>query len=166
MYDYVIQLGFDKDTEAYIQNIKNTLKENHVMDKEKNWRPHITIDLYNCNNQEQFIAMVDKIIEKIKSSEIKFNNLNNFEEETLYIEPFNKTPLYEIKNIFDNQLSKYRLEKRINRIYKPHVTLCTNNDLTKAKLISEDKFKPFIGKILYLWIYNPQLLLVKEYHLD
>ena len=110
--------------------------------------------------------MIDEIIEKIKSFEIEFNNLNNFEEETLYIEPFNKTELYEIKTIFDSQLNKYRLEKRLKRTYKPHVTLCTNDDLTKAKLVLEDKFKPFIGKISYLWIYNPKVELIKEYYLD
>ncbi len=166
MYDYVLQLGFDKKTEDYIQNIKNTLKENNVIDKEKNWRPHITIDLYNCNSQGQFIGAIDKVMKEIKSCEIEFNNLNNFEEETLYIEPFNKKVLYEIKNIFDNQLGEYRLEKRINRVYKPHVTLCTNQDLTKAKRISKDIFRPFKGKISYLWIYNPKLMLVKEYRLD
>lgn len=149
-----------------ISKIKNTLKENNIMDKEKNWRPHITIDLYNCSNRDQFIEMIDEIIEKIKSFEIEFNNLNNFEEETLYIEPFNKTELYEIKTIFDSQLNKYRLEKRLKRTYKPHVTLCTNDDLTKAKLLLEDKFKPFIGKISYLWIYNPKVELIKEYYLD
>ena len=149
-----------------ISKIKNTLKENNIMDKEKNWRPHITIDLYNCSNRDQFIEMIDEIIEKIKSFEIEFNNLNNFDEETLYIEPFNKTELYEIKAIFDSQLNKYRLEKRLNRTYKPHVTLCTNDDLTKAKLISEDKFKPFIGKISYLWVYNPKVELIKEYRVN
>ncbi len=166
MYDYVLQLGFDKETENYIQNIKNTLKENNIVDKEKNWRPHITIDLYNCSDQKQFIEMIDEIIEKIKSFEIEFNNLNNFDEETLYIEPFNKTELYEIKTIFDSQLNKCRLEKRLNRTYKPHVTLCTNDDLTKAKLISEDKFKPFIGKVSYLWVYNPKVELIKEYRIN
>ena len=30
-------------------------------------------------------------------------------------------------------------------------TVITNDDLTKAKLVLEDKFKPFIGKISYLW---------------
>lgn len=166
MYDYVLQLGFDKKTEDYIQNIKNTLKENNVMDKEKNWRPHITIDLYNCNSPRQFIGKVDKVIKEIKSWEIEFNNLNNFDEETLYIEPFNKKVLYEIKNIFDNQLNEYRLEKRINRVYKPHVTLCTNEDITKASLISKDIFRPFKGKISYLWIYNSKLMLIKEYCLN
>ena len=59
MYDYIFQLGFNKETENYIQNIKNTLKENNIVDKEKSWRPHITIGLYNCSDYEQFIEMID-----------------------------------------------------------------------------------------------------------
>ena len=34
MYDYVLQYGFDKDTEQFIQNIQNYLKENKVKDEE------------------------------------------------------------------------------------------------------------------------------------
>lgn len=166
MYDYVLQLGFDRKTENYIQDIKNSLKENNVIDKEKKWRPHITIDLYTCNDEDVFINLVDEIIEKIKTFNIKFNNLNNFNEKTLYIEPFNKTKIYDIKSIFDSQLNKYRLESRINKVYKPHTTLCTNDDLSKAKIICNNKFKPFIGKISYLWIYNPKVELIKEYYLD
>lgn len=45
MYDYVLQYGFDKDTEQFIQSIKNYLKENKIKDEERNWLPHITIDL-------------------------------------------------------------------------------------------------------------------------
>lgn len=165
MYDYVLQLGFDKETEDFIQDIKNTLKENGVEDKEKNWRPHITVDLYNCDNKESFVKEVDEIIKEIRSFEIKFNNLNNFNEKTLYIEPFNKTELIDIKNTFDNRLNKYRLESRLSKIYKPHATLCTNEDLRKAKTISDDKFKAIVGKVSYLWIYNPKVELIKEYEL-
>ncbi len=88
--------------------------------RKKNWRPHITIDLYNCDN----------------------------------------------KDLFDISLSKFRLEKRKNRIYRPHITLCTNDDLNSAIKISEDMFKHFVGKVAYLWIYNPQVNLIKEYSLD
>ena len=166
MYDYVLQLGFDKQTEDFIQNIKNTLKEKNVIDKEKNWRPHITIDLYNCDNEKLFIKHVDRVINNIKMLNIEFNNLNNFDDKTLYIEPFNKNDLKKIKALFDISLSKFRLENRKNRIYKPHVTLCTNDDLSSAIKISEDMFKPFVGKVAYLWIYNPQVNLIKEYSLD
>lgn len=33
MYDYVLQYGFDKETQDYIQSIKNTLKSNNIEDK-------------------------------------------------------------------------------------------------------------------------------------
>ena len=36
MYDYVLQYGFDKETQDYIQSIKNILKSNNIEDKERN----------------------------------------------------------------------------------------------------------------------------------
>ena len=41
MYDYVLQYSFDKDTENFVQSIKNYLKENKIKDEERNWLPHI-----------------------------------------------------------------------------------------------------------------------------
>ena len=35
MYDYVLQYGFDKETQDYIQSIKNILKLNNVIDREE-----------------------------------------------------------------------------------------------------------------------------------
>ena len=55
MYDYVLQYGFDIESENNIQNIKKYLKNNNIKDKERKWRPHITIDLYDCTNQNEFI---------------------------------------------------------------------------------------------------------------
>ncbi len=165
MYDYVLQYGFDRNTQKTIQAIKECLKKNKVEDKERNWLPHITIDLYNCKNQEEFIKKLDKIIKEIENFEIVCKTLNNFDEETLYIEPYNKEKLIELKAIFDAELSKYRLETRIEREYKPHITLCTNNDLTKAKEIAKQMFKPFVAKIEYLWVYNRDMKLIKAYEL-
>lgn len=165
MYDYVLQYGFDTKTQNSIQEIKNCLKENSVKDRERNWLPHITIDLYNCKDEGKFIERIDKIIEKIKNFEIECKNLNNFDEETLYIEPYNKEKLMKLKSIFDKELTEYRLEKRRNREYRPHITLCTNDNLTKAKEISNVKFKSFIARIEYLWVYDYNMKLIKEYKL-
>lgn len=35
MYDYVLQLGFEKETEKHVDNMKNLLSENGILDKEK-----------------------------------------------------------------------------------------------------------------------------------
>lgn len=35
MYDYVLQYGFDKDTEQFIKSIQNYLKENFILLLEK-----------------------------------------------------------------------------------------------------------------------------------
>lgn len=166
MYDYVLQYGFDKVTQEYIQNIKNILKLNNVKDREKNWLPHITIDLYDCKNKNEFIEQLDNIVKTINSFNIEFRNLNNFDNETIYIEPYNKENLINLKSIFDEKLKPYMLERRLTRIYKPHVTLCTNNDLSIAYKIANENFSPFSGKIKYIWCYNPNMELQKGYILN
>lgn len=166
MYDYVLQYGFDKETQEHIQSIKNTLKSSNVEDKERNWLPHITIDLYDCKDKNEFIEKLDKIVKNISSFNIEFKNLNNFDEETLYIEPYNKDDLMNLKSIFDEELKTYRLEKRLKRIYSPHVTLCTNNDLSIAYKIANEEFSSFNGRIKYIWCYNQDMELLKEYILN
>lgn len=166
MYDYVLQYGFDKETQHYIQSIKNILKSNNVEDKERNWLPHITIDLYDCKNKNEFIEKLDKIVKKISSFNIEFRNLNNFDNETLYIEPYNKDNLMNLKSIFDEELESYRLEGRLKRIYRPHVTLCTNNDLSIAYKVADENFSSFKGLIKYIWCYNQNMELLKEYILN
>ena len=99
MYDYVLQYGFDKNTQNNIQEIKECLKERGVKDKERKWLPHITIDLYDCKGKEEFIQRLDQVVRKIKDFEIECKNLNNFNEETLYIEPHNKENIIETGKI-------------------------------------------------------------------
>lgn len=166
MYDYVLQYGFDKETQDYIQSIKNTLKLNNVVDKERNWLPHITIDLYDCKNKDEFIEKLNRIVKNISSFNIEFRNLNNFDNETLYIEPYNKDNLMYLKSIFDEELKSYRLERRLKRVYRPHVTLCTNNDLSIAYKIANENFSTFNGTIKYIWCYNQNMELQKEYILN
>lgn len=165
MYDYVLQYGFDKETQNMVQAIKNCLKENGVEDKERNWLPHITIDLYDCENQEEFINKLDKIVGNIERFRIECRNLNNFEEKTLYIEPYTKEILLKLKLIFDEELKEYRIEKRKAREYKPHITLCTNDNLTIAKKIANEEFRKFKGMIEYVWVYDCNMNLIKEYKL-
>lgn len=107
MYDYVLQYGFDNNTQKTIQEVKESLKKNNIEDRERNWLPHITIDLYNCKNQDEFVKQLDKTVEEIGYFEIECKNLNNFDEKTLY----------------------------------------------------------FVAKIEYLWVYNCDMKLIKEYEL-
>ena len=166
MYDYVLQYGFDKETQDYIQSIKDTLKSNNVVDRERKWLPHITIDLYDCKNKNEFIEKLDKIVQNISSFNIEFRNLNNFDNETLYIEPHNKDNLMNLKSIFDEELKLYRLEKRLKRVYRPHITLCTNNDLFIAYKVANENFLSFNGTIKYIWCYNQDMKLIKQYVLN
>jgi len=166
MYDYVLQYGFDNNTEKYVENIKKYLKENNIEDKERNWAPHITIDLYNCKTQEEFIKKVDNVVYNVKKIIIECKNLNDFDEKTLYIEPFNKEKLMELKLSFDNELNDYRLENRRKRIYKPHITLCTNDNIDDNLYnLAYKKFNPFIAEIRYVWIYTQDMKLIKQYEL-
>ena len=67
MYDYVLQYGFDKKLQEYIQNIKEYLKINNVEDKERNWLPHITLctnndideNIYNLANKKFYPISVE-----------------------------------------------------------------------------------------------------------
>ena len=132
MYDYVLQYGFDTESKYYIQSIKDYLKNNRIIDRERNWLPHITIDLYNCKNEKEFIDKLDVIVEKISAFNIEFKNLNTCNNETLYIEPYNKEILMELKQYFNTELNNYMLEKRRERKYIPHATLCTSDTLDKS----------------------------------
>mgnify|MGYP001290174390 CR=1 FL=1 len=111
MYDYVLQYGFDTESKYYIQSIKDYLKNNRIIDRERNWLPHITIDLYNCKNEKEFIDKLDVIVEKISAFNIEFKNLNTCNNETLYIEPYNKEILMELKQYFNTELNNYMLKK-------------------------------------------------------
>ncbi len=166
MYDYVLQYGFDEKSQEYIQDIKDFLKRNNIEDKERRWAPHITIDLYNCKDKEEFLQKVDYIVKGLKKFYINCNNLNDFNKQTIYIEPFNKERILELKDIFDKELHKYRLIERNTREYKPHITLCTNNDINeKTYELINNKFKPISVEIKYIWIYNQKMELIKEYEL-
>lgn len=165
MYDYVLQYGFDTESKYYIQSIKDYLKNNRIIDRERNWLPHITIDLYNCKNEKEFIDKLDVIVEKISAFNIEFKNLNTCNNETLYIEPYNKEILMELKQYFNTELNNYMLEKRRERKYIPHATLCTSDTLDKSIQLSNQKFNPFISTIKYIWVYNRDMQLIKEYNL-
>lgn len=165
MYDYVLQYGFDIESQKYIQNIKDYLRNNGIKDRERNWLPHITIDLYNCKNQNEFINKLDTIIHEISVFDIEFKNLNNCNDETLYIEPYNKENLMKLKQYFNKELNDHMLEKRRERKYIPHATLCTSDTLDKAIQLANEKFSPFTARIKYIWIYNRDMDLIKEYSL-
>mgnify|MGYP004627036921 FL=1 len=165
MYDYVLQYGFDIESKYYIQSIKDYLKNNRIIDRERNWLPHITIDLYNCKNEKEFIDKLDVIVEKISAFNIEFKNLNTCNNETLYIEPYNKEILMELKQYFNTELNNYMLEKRRERKYIPHATLCTSDTLDKSIQLANQKFNPFISTIKYIWVYNRDMQLIKEYNL-
>lgn len=165
MYDYVLQYGFDIESQNYIQRIKDHLKNNGIQDRERNWLPHITIDIYDCRDKYEFISKLDTILKGIKEFEIEFKNLNNFNNETLYIEPYNKEELIDLKQFFNKELNNYMLEKRKERKYNPHATLCTSDTLDKSIQLANEKFHPFIAKIKYIWVYNRDIELIKQYNL-
>ncbi len=166
MYDYVLQYGFDKETEQFIKSIQNYLKENKIKNEERNWLPHITIDLYDCKDQETFINKLDNMISNINRFKIRCINLNDFDAKTLYIEPFDTKELIRLKQLFNQELDAYRLENTRNRIYKPHITLCTNDNINQNTYdLAHNIFHSFVGEIKYIWVYNQNMELIKEYEL-
>lgn len=88
---------------------------------------------------------MDNIVKKINKFQLQFKNLNHFNKKTLYMEPYNKEYLYEIKKMFDERLDKYRLDKRREKTYTPHVTLCTNDDISDAKKLLKKNLNHFVA---------------------
>jgi len=166
MYDYVIQYGFDDIPQSKIQSIKDHIKTGDVNDQYRNWQPHITIDLYQCADKDKFISAVDFVIKKLQKFELEFNVLSNFNKRVLYIEPHNKKELLEYKDMFDSTLDKFRVEQVKQRIYNPHVTLCITEMFDKALTLANQKFKPFNAEVKYIWIYNQNIELIKQYELS
>ena len=73
--------------------------------------------------------------------------------------------LMELKQYFNTKLNNYMLEKRRKRKYIPHATLCTSDTLDKSIQLANQKFNPFISTIKYIWVYNRDMQLIKEYNL-
>lgn len=165
MYDYVLQYGFDIDSQNTIQEIKDYLKSNGIKDRERKWIPHITIDLYNCKNYDEFFYKLDLIINEIEQFDVEFRKLNNCNGETLYIEPYKKQRLMDLKQLFDKELNEYMLENRRTRTYIPHATINTSDFLNESIELAKEKFKPFVAKVKYIWVYNFNMELIKEYEL-
>lgn len=115
--------------------------------------------------KKEFIDKLDVIVEKISAFNIEFKNLNTCNNETLYIEPYNKEILMELKQYFNIELNNYMSEKRRERKYIPHATLCTSDTLDKSIQLANQKFNPFISTIKYIWVYNRDMQLIKEYNL-
>lgn len=90
-----------------------------------------------------------------------------FDKKTLYIEPYNQTKLIELKENFNNKLDKYRLSSRRTRKYIPHITLCTNKNIDEQTYkLANEKFRTLVAKVEYIWIYNQNMELIKEYKLQ
>ena len=72
----------------------------------------------------------------------------------------------ELKSDFDKVLNDYRKQNRKERIYKPHITLCTNENINQSLYdLTHNVFEPFVTKVKYIWIYNQKMELIKEYKL-
>lgn len=63
-------------------------------------------------------------------------------------------------------LDEFRIDKRREKEYHPHVTLSTTNELEKAMTLALQKFQPFQAKVTHIWIYNRDMKLVKDYFLE
>ena len=48
----------------------------------------------------------------------------------------------ELKQYFNTELNNYMLEKRRERKYIPHATLCTSDTLDKSIQLANQKFNP------------------------
>jgi len=165
MYDYVLQFGFDNESQFKVQEIRNHIRQNGFVDRQRGWLPHITIDMYKCKNQNQFIEIVDEIVKGLKRFEIKMDRLDDFFNEYLHIKPEPIKTLAKIKQQFDKQLNDYMLASRRTKEYTPHISLSQNDELEKSQEVAMEKFVPWNATVCKIWVYNKNMQLVKEYKL-
>ena len=55
METYILQFGLDKNSQDFIQNVRNEIRIAGFVDRQRGWLPHITIDKYDGSNFEELI---------------------------------------------------------------------------------------------------------------
>ena len=164
METYILQFGLDKNSQDYIQNVRNEIRIAGFVDRQRGWLPHITIDKYDDSNLEELIERTNQVLADVTAFKINLETLNNFDKETLFIEPNPKDIILEIKNNLDISLDKFRFESRKLRGYNPHITLCTNNNLEECEKIAYQHFSKREAAIERVWLYTEKNMeLVKEW---
>ncbi|MBE6123980.1 MAG: 2'-5' RNA ligase family protein [Erysipelotrichaceae bacterium] len=161
--EYVLQFGFDIKSQKKIQKIKNYLRLKGIVDKQRGWFPHITLNLYQIDDLDKFIEIIDKFVGNISSFEVICSSLGNFRQETLFINPNSKEDFESIKNIFDKKLKKYVIPD--DRPYSPHITVCTNSMFEKSEELTRKKFKKMKVNVCKIWLFDEKVNLIKEWKL-
>ena len=165
MYDYVMMLLFDEDSEIRIRKMKDFLKRNKITSREKPWAPHITVDLYQGITKELLIEKTDHLTETLRMFPVIFETIDNFHQRVLFLKPEAKAEFWQIKQKADELLGKYRVRPDDGESYVPHVTLAINKDIREATELIQAEFRPFSGEISYLALYQRNMELVKLYRL-
>ena len=165
-YNYVVCFMFDEPSSSKIQKMKNFLKENNIETKEKPWPPHITLDLYENIDKTTLIDKTSEITNNLSSFKVNLNEINQFGDSVLYLQPEDTTILKKIKKQFDKTLEDYRIAEIIEReLYTPHVTLLINQNVANAKNILNNIFEPFEVNVTNIAIYNKNLELIHNFTL-
>ena len=164
MYDYVLQFGLDDESTKKVQVIRNHIRLCGFIDKQRGWPPHITIEKYNCNNRNEFVERVEKVVSKLSKFDIDLNSFGKFSNGTLFITPTPADNFVKAKELFDEELGSMKVPSKYDN-YNPHVTLCTNDHFEQSKVAAFQKFKPFTATVTKVWIYTENMVLVKEFEL-
>ena len=167
MYNYVIQIALDRTSQTYVQNLRNCIRQNNIVDRQRGWLPHITVDKYNCKNEKNLINKITEIVSDIKVFKFNVSGFSSFSGETLYLKPDKLDEIIELKNKFDKGLSRYRLSKELRRKeYNPHITICTNDRLEDSIQVLMNYFSSFEVFVSKIWLYTEDMRLVKEWELN
>ena len=160
-YDYVLQFGLDRLSQAYVQNIRNRIRQNDLVDRQRGWLPHITIDKYKCKEEDKIVEIIDSVVEGIYEIPFAVEEFGNFDGETLYLKPSNIEEFQIVKETFDKALKNYKVKGRDT--YNPHITLCTNDKLEESIDVVMSIFSSFSGYACKLWLYDEKMCLIKEW---
>ena len=166
METYILQFGLDRDSQNFVQNIRNEIKLAGFVDRQRGWLPHITIDKYNDSNFNLLINNVESVLKNFSAFDIELKQLGNFDNETLFIDPLPKNTILDIKTQLDLALDEFRFESRKLRPYNPHITLCTNNNLDECQKVATKNLSPKTATVEKIWLYTEKNMeLIKEWTL-
>ena len=166
METYILQFGLDKDSQNFVQNIRNEIKLAGFVDRQRGWLSHITIDKYNDSNFNLLINSIESVLKNFSAFDIDLKQLGNFDNETLFIDPLPKNIILDIKTQLDLALDEFRFESRKLRPYNPHITLCTNDNFDECQKIATKHLSPRKAVVDRIWLYTEKdMKLIKEWTL-
>ncbi len=142
-----VMLGYDKETERILSGIQKELYlAGYVGTQTKNLAYHITLGIYDVEEENQMIEHVKNVASKTSSFEITFNHIGIFGgSKVLFIAPDTNKELLELKDNFGGIFN-----------WTAHTTMLIDEPeiIYKALPIVAKNFSAFKGKVETIHLYE------------